>query len=158
VKIQFGALPRQTEIQRPADWDRLPLFARPLRADAEGGRGLVRAAKSEAPVLLTLYSPYMLINNMVGPDTATRLMQENSEAYRVAMGRMTESLVSFVRVCIRAGLDGFYHSTQGGEPHGCPTHACSTSASAYDLTIMEEINAVPFNILHVCDYHAPMMI
>lgn len=158
VKIQFELpFPRQTEIQRPADWDRLPLFTldhyEPMLKVVEG---LVRAANSEAPVLLTLYSPYMLINNMVGPDTATRLMQENPEAYRVAIGRMTESLVSFVRACIRAGLDGFYHSTQGGEATRLPDpRLFDLCIRPYDLTIMEEINrACPFNILHVCDYHA----
>jgi uroporphyrinogen decarboxylase len=159
VKIQFELpFPRQGEIQRPADWSRLPFFAldhyEPMLKVVEG---LVRAASKEAPVLLTLYSPYMLINNMVGPDTATRLMQESPEAYRAAIGRMTESLLAFVRACITAGLDGFYHSTQGGEATRLPDpRLFDLCVRPYDLAIMGEINrACPFNVLHVCDYHAP---
>lgn len=159
VKIQFELpFPRQTGIQRPADWDRLPFFAldhyEPMLRVVEG---LVRAARNEAPVLLTLYSPYMLINNMVGPDTVARLMQEDPEAYRGAIGRMTESLLAFVRECIKAGLDGFYHSTQGGEAKRlADPRLFDTCVRPYDLMIMGEISrACPFNILHVCDYHAP---
>ena len=159
VKIQFELpFPRQPEIQTPADWDRLPFFKldhyEPMLKVVEG---LVAAAKREAPVILTLYSPYMLINNMVGAETATRLMQEDPDAYRGAIGRMTESLLQFVRAGIHAGLDGFYHSTQGGEARRLPDPSLfETCIRPYDLAIMGEINrACPFNILHVCDYHAP---
>lgn len=159
VKIQFELpFPRLAEIQKPVDWDKLPFFKldhyEPMLKVVEG---LVNAAKREAPVILTLYSPYMLINNMVGPDTATRLMQENPDAYRVVIGRMTESLLRFVRAGIDAGLDGFYHSTQGGEARRLPDPSLfDTCIRPYDLAIMGEINRVcPFNILHVCDYHAP---
>lgn len=159
VKIQFELpFPHQPEIQTPADWAKLPFFEldhyEPMLKVIEG---LVNAAQSEAPVLLTLYSPYMLINNMVGADTATRLMQEDPEAYRGAIGRMTESLLQFVRAGITAGLDGFYHSTQGGEARRLPDPSLFDACiRPYDLAIMGEINrACPFNILHVCDYHAP---
>lgn len=159
VKIQFELpFPRQPEIQKPADWARLPFFKldhyEPM---LQVVAGLVNAARQEAPVLLTLYSPYMLINDMVGAETATRLMQEDPDAYRGAIGRMTESLLQFVRAGIQVGLDGFYHSTQGGEASRLPDPTLfDTCIRPYDLAIMGEINRVcPFNILHVCDYHAP---
>jgi len=159
VKIQFELpFPRQAEIQRPADWAKLPFFKldhyKPMLKVVEG---LVNAAKKEAPVILTLYSPYMLINNMVGQETATRLIQEDPDAYRVAIGRMTESLLQFVHEGIKAGLDGFYHSTQGGEASRLADPSLfETCVRPYDLAIMGEIDrACPFNILHVCDYHAP---
>jgi uroporphyrinogen decarboxylase len=159
VKIQFElSFPRQTEIQRPVDWDKLPFFKldhyEPMLKVVEG---LVNAAKKEAPVVLTLYSPFMIINEITGPETATRLMQENPDAYRGAIGRMTESLLQFVCACVKVGLDGFYHSTQGGEASRLadPT-LFDTCIRPYDLTIMSEINRTcPFNILHVCDYDSP---
>jgi uroporphyrinogen decarboxylase len=119
--------------------------------------GLVNAAKKEAPVVLTLYSPFMIINEIAGAETATRLIQEDPDAYRVAIGRMTESLLQFVRACIKLGLDGFYHSTQGGEASRLSDTALfEICIRPYDLTIMSEINrACPFNILHVCDYDSP---
>jgi uroporphyrinogen decarboxylase len=159
VKIQFELpFPRQAKIQKPVDWATLPFFGldhyEPMLKVVEG---LVSAARREAPVILTLYSPYMLINNMVGEATATRLIQENPDAYRGAIGRMTESLLVFVRECIKAGLDGFYHSTQGGEAKRLPDPGLfDACVRPYDLTVMSEINrACPLNILHVCDYHEP---
>ena len=132
VKIQFELpFPRQAEIQKPADWAKLPFFKldhyEPMLKVVEG---LVNAAKQEAPVLLTLYSPYMLINNMVGAETATRLIQEDPDAYRVAIGRMTESLLA---VCARgASRRGWTASTtppRAAKPSGWPIRACSTPAS-----------------------------
>ena len=120
--------------------------------------GLVNAAKKEALVLLTLYSPFMLTNNMVGAETATRHIQEDPAAFRRAIGRMTESLLRFRAGVHPAGLDGFYHSTQGGEAKRLarPGLCSTTCVRPYDLAVMGEINrACPFNILHVCDYHAP---
>ena len=68
---------------------------------------------------------------------------------------ITESLMLFVKGCIRAGVDGFYHSTQGGESNRfddiAPFNEC---IKPYDLAVMEEIDrSCVFNILHVCDYH-----
>ena len=159
VKIQFELpFPRQTDIRTPADWDKLPFFKldhyEPMLKVVEG---LVNAAKGEAPVILTLYSPFMIINDITGSETATRLLQEDPGAYRGAIGRMTESLLQFVRACIKVGLDGFYHSTQGGEASRlADPRLFETCVRPYDTAIMSEIDrACPFNILHVCDYDAP---
>lgn len=159
VKIQFELpFPHLTDIREPKDWDRLPFFKldhyEPMLKVVDG---LVKAAKAEAPVILTLYSPYMLTNDMVGAETVTRHIQEDPAAYQRGIGRMTESLLGFVRECARLGLDGFYASSQGGE-HGRLQDPASfeTCIRPYDLAIMEEINRLcAFNILHVCDYSLP---
>jgi uroporphyrinogen decarboxylase len=70
---------------------------------------------------------------------------------------ITDSLMGFVREAIRLGVDGFYHSTQGGEygrfDSRQPFNEC---IRPYDLALMEEINQkCIFNILHVCDYRLP---
>ena len=67
---------------------------------------------------------------------------------------ITESLMLFVKGCVDVGIDGFLHSTEGGEIHrfeGSPVF--DECIKPYDLVLMEEINRVcEFNILHVCDY------
>jgi uroporphyrinogen decarboxylase len=59
-----------------------------------------------------------------------------------------------VKACIRLGVDGFYHSTQGGETHRLADRALfDTFVRPYDLTVMKEAErCCIFNILHVCDY------
>jgi uroporphyrinogen decarboxylase len=67
---------------------------------------------------------------------------------------VTESLMTFVRACVRRGVDGFYHSTQGGETHRLADRTLfDTFVRPYDLAVMKEAErSCTFNILHVCDY------
>jgi uroporphyrinogen decarboxylase len=159
VKIQFELpFPKQPQIRNPEDWSTLPFFGldhyEPVLKVVEG---LVKAAKKEALVILTLYSPFMLCNDMAGMETVTRHVEQDPEAFKVGVSRMAESLLGFVRAAIRLGLDGFYMSTQGGEAGRLSEPALfDACVRPYDLAVMNEINqSCPFNILHVCDYWMP---
>jgi uroporphyrinogen decarboxylase len=160
VKIQFELkFPSQPQIQKPEDWsEKLPFFKidtyEPMLKVVEG---LVKAAKKEALVLLTLYSPFMICNEMVGREVVARHIHENPEAFKAGIARMTESLLQFVRSCIDLGLDGFYTSTQGGEKDRFSDPALfDACVRPYDLVLMSEIQQrCLFYILHVCDYHLP---
>lgn len=160
VKIQYEhAFPRLPFLRRPADWANMPFYdldfyAEPLRVVD----GLVKAAKSEALVVLTLYSPFMLAGQAAGDQqVVVNHIEENPEAVKQGMQVITESLMGFVKACIRLGLDGFYTSTQGGEAGRFSSpHFFDACVRPYDLALMDEINRVcAFNILHVCDYHLP---
>lgn len=159
VKIQYEhTFPRQPQIQKPEDWSKMPFFAldtyeQPLRVV----EGLVKAAKPEALVVLTLYSPFMLAGQAAGADTVTTHIQQNPDAVKKGMQTITDSLMGFVKECIRLGLDGFYTSTQGNEVGRFSDPALFDQCiRPYDLQLMEEINrSCIFNILHVCDYHLP---
>ncbi|HVO37499.1 MAG TPA: uroporphyrinogen decarboxylase family protein [Spirochaetia bacterium] len=158
VKIQFEHPFPRRDIRRPEDWGDVPaygldFFEAPLRVV----EGLVRAASREALVLLTLYSPFMLAGQTAGSETVVRHAQENPEAFKRGIAAITESLLGFVRECIKLGLDGFYSSTQGGEKgRFSDPRAFVECVRPHDLAVMEEINRrCRFNILHVCDYHLP---
>lgn len=158
VKIQFELpFPRHPEIQRPADWDKLPVYGKEFyQPQLEVVEGLVREAQDEALVVLTLYSPFMLAGQAVGAEKVEAHIRENPEAAKRGIGRVAESLLIFVRECIRLGVDGFYHSTQGGEASRLGgTGLFEQCVKPFDLLVMDEINrSCPFNILHICDYHA----
>ena len=157
VKIQYEhRFPQIPAIQRPEDWARMPLykedfFTEPLAVV----KGIVEAAKPEALVLVTLYSPFMCAGHAASNALLTQHMAENPEKVKPGLEIVTESLMTFVKGCIKLGVDGFYMSTQGGE---ASRFADRTIFERYikptDLALMEEINrSCPFNILHVCDYH-----
>jgi uroporphyrinogen decarboxylase len=159
VKIQYEhGFPPIPEIQRPEDWAKMPFYdldfyTEPLRVV----EGLVKAAKPEALVVLTLYSPFMFAGHVAGESTVTAHMKENPQAVQRGMEIITDSLMGFVRECIRLGLDGFYMSTQGGEKGRLDDlDLFNQTVRPYDLALMEEIqrNCI-FNILHVCDYRLP---
>jgi uroporphyrinogen decarboxylase len=159
VKIQFEySFPQQPDIQKPGDWAKMPFYKEDYYSDAfQVVEGLVKAAKKEALVIMTLYSPFMLTCHVTNDDLVTRHIQEDPTAYQKGIEIVTESLRLFVRGCIRLGIDGFYTSTEGGEfGRFEDINSFEECIKPYDLSLMEEINrACPFNILHVCDYALP---
>lgn len=106
-------------------------------------------------VVLTLYSPFMIAGQMVGHPTLIEHLELDPEPVFKGLEAVTDSLVQFVRECKRIGLDGFYHSTQGGELHRFKDPEIFLKwVKPTDLRLMNEINLeFPFNILHICDYH-----
>jgi uroporphyrinogen decarboxylase len=156
VKIQYEhTFPVLDHIQRPADWVKMPLyqedfFEPPLKVV----EGIVKAAKAEALVIMTLYSPFMCAGHAVGAERMLQHIHEDPEAVKKGMQIVTESLMNFVTGCIRLGVDGFYTSTQGGETHRLADPALFNDlVRPYDLALMNEIDrACIFNILHICDY------
>jgi uroporphyrinogen decarboxylase len=159
VKIQYEKpFPSRPQIQQPADWAKMPrydkdFFAGQLRAV----EGLVQAAKQEAVVVVTLYSPYMCAGHTTTDTLLTQHLQQDPDRVRVGMEIITESMLVFVRECIRLGVDGFYHSTQGGEAgRFSDPRIFEQYIKPYDLALMDEARQrCAFNILHVCDYLRP---
>jgi len=159
VKIQYEAgFPLHPEIEKPGDWAKLPLHGKEFYADQVGVvEGLVQALKKEALIVCTLYSPFMLAAGSVGPERLVEHIEADPEAVKKGMEIVTESLLTFVRECVRVGVDGFYASTQGGEAGRFSRPGLfQECVMPFDLTVQREINeSCIFNILHVCDYHLP---
>jgi uroporphyrinogen decarboxylase len=159
VKIQFEVdHPQITAIQKPADWAKMPFFKKDFYEAPLGvAEGLVKAAGKEALVIMTLYSPFMEACHFTNTDLVTAHIKEDPQQVKKGMAIITDSLMGFVKECIRLGIDGFYTSTQGGE-YGRFADASlfDECIRPYDLALMKEINrACIFNILHICDYHLP---
>ena len=156
VKIQYEfAFPRRPDIQSPDDWVKMPLYGREFYQDQlDVVAGLVQAARGEALVVQTLYSPFMSAGHTVGAETFTEHVKTDPEKTKAGMEVITESILWFVRECITLGIDGFYASTQGGEGYRFQDSSLFAQyVKPYDLAVMNEINrACPFNILHICDY------
>lgn len=156
VKIQYErSFPPLPDIQRPVDWTRMPLYKEDFFApQLDAVEGIVKAARREAVVIVTLYSPFMCATHAVGDERVLRHIRENPEPVGKGMAIITESLLTFVKECIRLGVDGFYHSTQGGETDRLADRTLfDTLVRPYDLAVMREAErSCAFNILHVCDY------
>jgi uroporphyrinogen decarboxylase len=158
VKIQYEfPFPHRPEIQSPGDWDKMPRYGQAFFQDQlEIVAGLVEAVKGEALVLQTLYSPFMSAGHTTSDETITQHIQIDPENAKVGLEIITESILWFVRECVKRGIDGFYASTQGGERGRFDPALFADVVKPYDLAVMNEIDATcPFNILHICDYQAP---
>ncbi len=159
VKVQFEqTYQRQPFLQKPADWSKLTLqkldFYEPLLVTV---RELVKTAKKDALILMTLYSPFMCAGHCATSPLLKQHLEENPEAVKKGLEILTESQLLFVRACIAAGIDGFYMSTQGSEAARFSSpQIFAKYIKPFDLVSMSEIQSkCAFNILHVCDYVAP---
>ncbi len=159
VKIQYErTFPVVPAIKKPADWKNMPHykldFYEPMLAAV---KGLVREAKKEALVVMTLYSPFMCAGHTAGLDALSAHLSENPEAVKKGLEIITDSLMLFVKECIALGVDGFYASTQGGEEGRFKDPRIFTRyIKPFDLVPMTEMKrSCAFNILHVCDYNGP---
>ena len=155
VKIQYEKTqPPFGKIRKPVDWTQLPLypnefFEEPVRVV----KGLVEAVKSEALVIMTLYSPFMWAAHLDKGGQMGSHFLENPQAVTKGLEIMVENVLKLVRGCKQAGIDGFYASSQGGEafrfedPEIFRKYILPT-----DLAVWDEIGSCTFNILHICDY------
>jgi uroporphyrinogen decarboxylase len=157
VKVQYEqTLPQPPAAIRTAeDWARVPRYPEEF---SEGPvrvvEGLVKAAKHEALVIMTVYSPFMWAVRMADEGVLAAHLKEDPEAVRTGLEIMTENVLSLVRGCKRVGVDGFYVSTQGGEAHRFGnTDIFKQYIKPTDLAVWHEVQNSSFNILHVCDYH-----
>ena len=119
VKIQYEhTFPHRPEIVRPEDWVKMPVYKKDFYEEPlKVVEGLVKAAKKEALVIITLYSPFMCAGHTTSGEIITRHIVENPEKAKKGIEIIAESLMIFVKACIKLGVDGFYASTQGGESH-----------------------------------------
>ena len=116
VKIQFERHMPAMDMVGPQDWAKVPLYGRDFWAEPLAVvKGIVEAAKKDALVILTLYSPFMLATQIAEPEIVVRHIEENPEAFKRGIEVITQGLMLFVKECIALGVDGFYASTQGGE-------------------------------------------
>jgi len=157
VKIQYERnFPFLPQIRTPGDWSQMPRYGRDFfEGQLEVAKGLVRAVGHEAVIVMTLYSPFMCAGYTTSQALVTDHLNREPEKVRKGLEIITDSLLGFVRECIRLGVDGFYTSTQGGEAGRFPEASIFDDyVKPFDLVLMAEANrACPFNILHVCDYH-----
>ena len=156
VKIQYEqSLPPAEPIRRPQDWAaRTPrldeAFYEPTVRLVEG---LVKAAGRDALVLLTLYSPFMLAGQLSRDANLDEQIRQDPEAVGRGLQILADNVITLVRACKRAGVDGFYASTQGGEAFRFPgTDLFEKWIKPLDLAVWAEIQDCSCNILHICDY------
>ncbi len=154
VKIQYEQGMSQAPITSPADWGRAPrLTEEDFEPTVRVVRGLVEAAGREALVILTLYSPFMWARHLAGDDVLHEHLREHPTQAIKGLEISTENVLTLVRACKAAGVDGFYASTQGGEAFRFGgTDIFEQLVKPTDLTVWDEIASCRFNILHVCDY------
>ncbi|MCJ7833461.1 MAG: hypothetical protein MUQ20_03645, partial [Deltaproteobacteria bacterium] len=84
VKIQYErTFPPIADIKNPEDWGKMPCYKLDFyEPQLEAVKGLVKEAKKDALVVVTLYSPFMCAGHTVTPHLLTAHLQKNPEAVK----------------------------------------------------------------------------
>jgi len=156
VKIQLEVPWPKFEVKEVSDWARFPkIGSETWGSQVEVVHGLVDALGKEAIVIVTLYSPLMVANDIGGRERLRNDLSTHGSEAEHALESTAEALREFVRACLTAGVDGFYASTQGAEVSRFESaEVFERHVKPFDLALMSEFAAKSrFSILHICDYH-----
>lgn len=156
MKIQYEKeFPKVPGIQKPSDWANMPLHKKDFYEEPLAViKGIVNEAKNEAPVIATFYSPFNCAAHATSDEFVTRCFEEDPELTKKGLEIITESLLIYVRECIKLGVDGFLQSTMGGEGGRFSNASLFTDyVKPFDLMAGREMEAGCWaNILHICDH------
>lgn len=156
IKVQYEqTFPPLPQIRHPDDWQNMPFYDKDFYQDQlYVVKELVKNGKALAPVIVTLYSPFMCAGHSTGSDLLTQHMKQDPESVKKGLEIITESVMIFAKECIKLGVDGFLASTQGGEGFRFnDPQIFKDYIKPFDLMVMHEINVnCNYNILHICDY------
>lgn len=155
LKVQFeqGA-PRIAELKEdtfeplPEDFYRPTLEIVTKLQEAEG---------ADTYVLPTLYNTYQVARATLGEEQIRKAAVEQPELLKTVFDSYRDALLWLVRECKKAGIQGFYMCTQGGEITFKDIPGFFENfVKAYDLEVMGECNRdTKMNILHICNWEGP---
>lgn len=161
VKVFYEIVVPKIDIQKGSDWNKVPVYDENFFApQVEVIANLARKYKGEALILPTVYSPIALAAQTLGNgrDKATmrKLAEKDPEAFGHAIENLSKSLVNYLRASVKAGADGFYLSTQGGDGNTLSLELWNKYVRKWDKHVIEVADSLgEINILHICDFGAP---
>lgn len=158
VKVFYEIAVPKVDINSGSDWEKVPVYGEDFFAPQVAViADLAREFGSEAFVLPTVYSPIALAHQTLGRGKDfKKLISENPKAFGKAIKNLSLSIENYLRAARKAGADGFYISTQGGDGNSIPEKIWKEQVREWDKHVSEVANEIgEINILHICDYGTP---
>ena len=158
VKVFYEIAVPTVDINSGSDWEKVPVYGEEFFAPQVAViADLAREFGKEAFVLPTVYSPLALAHQTLGRGKDfKKLIAENPKAFGKAIKNLSLSIENYLRAARKAGADGFYISTQGGDGNSIPEKIWKEQVRQWDKHVSEVANEIgEINILHICDYGTP---
>ncbi len=158
VKVFYEIAVPKVDINSGSDWEKVPVYGEEFFAPQIAViADLAREFGNEAFVLPTVYSPLALAHQTLGRGKDfKKLITENPKAFGKAIKNLSLSIENYLRAARKAGADGFYISTQGGDGNSIPEKIWKEQVRQWDKHVSEVANEIgEINILHICDYGTP---
>ena len=158
VKVFYEIAVPKVEINSGKDWEKVPVYSEDFFAPQVAViADLAREFGTEAFVLPTVYSPLALAHQTLGRGKDfKKLIAEDPKAFGKAIKNLALSIENYLRAARKAGADGFYVSSQGGDGNSLPEKIWKEQVREWDKYVSEVANEIgEINILHICDYGTP---
>jgi uroporphyrinogen decarboxylase len=115
-------------------------------------RRIRASAGASVPIVWTVFSPLMITRYLL-PGDAARVLQvarSNPGALAHALEAITDTLIAYVRAILANGADGIFYATNLATRDMLTVEECERFQRPYDLRVLAEAAAAPFNVMHVC--------
>ena len=113
----------------------------------------VRALVGEdVPIIWTVFSPLMVAEYLLPGGAAQVLETARTDALALSSGldSITETLIEYVRDCLRNGADGIFYATNLATRDQLTADECARFQRPFDLRVLAAAKDAPFNVMHVC--------
>jgi uroporphyrinogen decarboxylase len=111
-----------------------------------------KSVGTDTPVIWTVFSPLMVLPFLLtgGRAQAVELMRSDPSAVEHALDAMAVTLQGYARAAVDTGADGLFYATNMATRELSSGAECRRFQRPYDLRILGQVAAAPFNLLHVC--------
>lgn len=139
-------------IQRPEDWERLPILEPTkgtLGAQLECLRLLVQDLDPETPIIQTIFNPLSQAKNLVGKDNLIVHLRRYPEALHTGLKTITESSQRFIEAAKLTGISGVFYAVQHAQYGLLSEDEYNKFGRIYDLEVLEPARELWLNMLHL---------
>lgn len=138
-----------------ADLARLqPLpFDHPVLAEQQQALRLVRAKLGpDIPIIWTIFCPLTIVAALLpgGPSAIREAMAAEPSTLLAGLDVISETYARLSRRYLELGADGIFYASKWVGPRMLAREEHALFAQPFDLRILREVQAAPFNVLHLC--------
>lgn len=140
-------------IQKPADWERLPVLD-PRKALRLAGQinclRLIRTGLGpDIPLLQTVFSPLAQAKNLAGGETLIVHLRQYPEAVMKGLQTIAETTRRFLEAAMETGIDGIFYAVQHAQADLLTLDEYKTFGLPFDLKTVAPASGLWCNILHL---------
>jgi uroporphyrinogen decarboxylase len=143
-------------IQKPRDWERLPLLdpiASHLAAQLECLRIVRAEIGPDTPVLQTVFSPLAQAKNLAGNDTLLAHLRLYPDAVMKGLATIAETTRRFIEACLDTDIDGVFYAIQHAQANLLSLEEYKYFGLPYDQLALEPSERLRCNLLHLHGHH-----
>ena len=144
-------------IQKPQDWERLPVLDPRKAAHLSGQINCLRQIRAglspEMPLLQTVFSPLAQAKNLAGGEMLIIHLRQYPEAVLKGLETIAETTRRFVELAMETGIDGIFYAVQHAQAGLMTLAEYKTFGLPLDLKTAGPAEGLWCNLLHLHGLH-----